>query len=408
MTETDLNQSDSAVPVLCSDNDFITAARDLAARLRPGAAERDRKQQLPYAELEWLRESGLLGLPVPARHGGAGASHVTIARVFAILAAADPAFAQIPQPHVSFVDVVGRAGTEAQQAFFYAEALAGKRFGNALSERGTKTAHEYKTRLTRSDDAPGTWILNGRKYYSTGALDADWVAVFALDDAGHPRAAYVPRGARGFSVDQDWTAFGQRATLSGTTVIDNVRVPDEHVFDLGLTDDAKPTTFGTYPQLQHAAIDLGIARGALEDGIAFVRKSARPWPDAGVQRAVDEPFVQYAYGRLTTLVDAAEALVLSAAALLDEAAGDQDADAVTRARLGVAKAKAFAGETANTVATELFEGTGSGGVDARHALDRHWRNARTHTLHDPNRWKYIHVGRWVLDDVAPAPANHSI
>lgn len=397
-----------AVPLLRSDDEFVDAARRLADELRPGAIQRDRDQVLPLPELERLRGSGLLALPVPAAHGGAGVSHVTIARVFAILAAADPSFTQIPQPHVSFVDAVGRAGDDDQQRFFYGEALAGKRFGNALSERGTKSAGEYASRLTRDGAPSGSWRLNGTKYYSTGALAADWIAVFALGDEGLPLVAYVPGDAPGVTVDQDWTAFGQRSTLSGTTVLEDVVVPDEHVIDLALHGGSRPTTFGTYPQLLHGAIDLGIARGALDDGIAFVRERARPWPDADVQRPADEPHLQLHYGRLTTLVDAAEAFLLHAAALMDVAAEQDTVEAITAARLEVAKAKAFAGEIANETATALFEGTGSSGVDARHGLDRHWRNARTHTLHDPNRWKYVHVGNWVLNDVAPAPTNHVV
>jgi len=396
------------VPVLPSDDAFVEAAHVLAGQLRPGAIQRDRDQALPDAELELLRASGLLGLPVPRAYGGASVSHTTLVRVFAILAAADPSFAQIPQPHVSFVDVVARVGSDEQKRFFFAEALAGKRFGNALSERGTRSAGVYETRLTRDGAPAGAWRLNGRKYYSTGALGADWIAVFALGDEGLPLVAYVPRDAAGLTVDQDWTAFGQRSTLSGTTVLDDVIVPDAHVMDLSLHDGSRPTTFGTYPQLLHAAIDLGIARGALDDGIAFVRERARPWPDAEVERPADEPHLQLHYGRLTTQVDAAEAFLLHAATLMDVAAREDTVEAITAARLGVAKAKAFAGEIAEEVANGLFEGTGSSGVDARHGLDRHWRNARTHTLHDPNRWKYVHVGRWVLNDVAPAATNHVI
>lgn len=393
---------------LTHDGEFVAAAHELAALLRPGAIERDRAQTLPHAELEDLRRSGLLALPVPAEHGGASVSHVTLARVFTVLAAADPAFAQIPQPHVSFVDAVGRYGTHSQQRFFFGEALAGKRFGNALSERGTKSAGEYRTRLTRSGARAGGWRLSGTKYYSTGALGADWVAVFALNDDGVPALAYVPGDADGLIVDQDWTAFGQRSTLSGTTRLDDVHVPDEYVLDLHLGGKAVPTTFGTYPQLLHAAIDLGIARGALEDGIAFVRDRARPWPDAGVERATQEAHLQLHYGRLTTHVEAAEAFLLRTARLLDIAAREDTVEAITTARLGVAKAKAFVGEVALDAANTLFEGTGSGGVDAKYGLDRHWRNARTHTLHDPNRWKYVHVGNWVLNDIAPAAANHVI
>lgn len=397
----------TAVARLTSDAEAVAAATEVAARVRDGAVARDREHALPHAELELLRRSGLLALSAPAEHGGIGASHVTIAEVFRILAAADPAFVQVVQPHVAFVDAVRRFGTPEQRAFFFGEAVAGKRFGNALSERGTKHARDYRTRLTRDPD--GGWRLNGAKYYSTGALGADWIAVFAAKDDGELVFAYVPGDAPGVVVDQDWTAFGQRSTLSGTTTLSEVHVPDEHVLDYGLAPAVpKATISGAFPQLQHAAVDVGIARGALEDGIGFVRTRARPWPDAEVERAADEQATQLHYGRLTTLVHAAEQLLRRAGELMDAARAEESEEAVTAARLGVAEAKAFGGEVALEVATAIFESAGSSGVDAKHGLDRHWRNARTHTLHDPNRWKYIHVGNFVLNDVAPSAANHVI
>lgn len=397
----------TAVARLTTGEEAIAAAREIAEQVRVGAIERDREHTLPYEELELLRRSGLLALSVPAEFGGIGASHVTIAEVFRIIAAADPAVVQVIQPHVAFVDAVRRFGTPEQQAFFFAEAVAGKRFGNALSERGTKHARDYKTRLTR--DPEGGWRLNGVKYYSTGALGADWIAVFAAKDDGELVFAYVPGDAPGITVDQDWTAFGQRSTISGTTTLDNVHVPDEHVLDYGLgPEEPRPTISGAFPQLQHAAIDIGIARGALEDGIRFVQTRARPWPDAEVERATDEQATQLHYGRLVTLVEASEQLLRRAAELMDIARGEDTEQAITDARLGVAKAKAFGGEVVLEVTTAIFESAGSSGVDAKHGLDRHWRNARTHTLHDPNRWKYIHVGNYVLNGVAPSATNHVI
>jgi len=394
------------VDVLSGHGEAIEAARRVAESLRAGAAQRDESKTLPHEQLGTIRASGLLAVPVPAEFGGVGGSHVTVAEVFRILAAADPAVTQIIQPHFAFVDAISRYGSLEQKNFFFAEVVAGSRLGNALSERGTKHPGDYKTTLTR--DAAGDWRLNGRKYYSTGALEADWVAVLALTAEGEVRFAYVPGDVTGFVVDQDWTAFGQRATLSGTTLIEDVLIEDRQIFDVRLGDGQRAQTFGAYPQLQHAAIDIGIARGALEDGIAFTREKARPWPEAGVDRATEDQHIQLHFGRLVTLVNAAEALLKDAARRMDLAKADDTELNVTEARLGVAQAKAFGGEVALEVTTALFDGSGASAVDGRHHLDRHWRNARVHTLHDPNRWKYINVGNWVLNDIPPAASNHVI
>jgi alkylation response protein AidB-like acyl-CoA dehydrogenase len=78
---------------------------------------------------------------------------------------------------------------------------------------------------------------------------------------------------------------------------------------------------------------------------------------------------------------------------------------VTKARLAVAAAKAFGGEVALEIATSLFDAGGASATDAKHGLDRRWRNARTHTLHDPDRCRYIHVGNYLLNGVIPAADN---
>jgi alkylation response protein AidB-like acyl-CoA dehydrogenase len=72
--------------------------------------------------------------------------------------------------------------------------------------------------------------------------------------------------------------------------------------------------------------------------------------------------------------------------------------------LAVAKAKAFASETAVLVASDLFALTGTSGTDRRWDLDRHWRNARTHSVHDPVDWKYHHIGAYQL--AGTLPPNH--
>jgi alkylation response protein AidB-like acyl-CoA dehydrogenase len=376
----------AGVRVIASDQEAVRAAAAYAHAIQPEAVARDREDRLPHEELRELARTGLLGMRVPAFHGGAGVSSATVAEVFRLIAVADPAIAQIPQNHVCFADTIIRYGSDAQRRFFLAEFLRGARLGNALSERGGTTARDWVTRLVRRPD--GGYELNGRKYYSTGALTAQWIPVFALDDDGAVAVAYVPRDAPGVHVDQDWTAFGQRATFSGTTILEDVHVPAEWVV--------------------HVAVDVGIARGALQDGVAFLRERARPWWEAGVERAADDPQLVRLAGELDTEVRAAEALLERSAAALDVAdAAPGDLDAVTEARLAVAAAKAFGGATALHVATAIFDFSGAAAADRGHGLDRHWRNARTHTLHDPARSKHLHLGRHLVDGVAP-PAGHAL
>jgi alkylation response protein AidB-like acyl-CoA dehydrogenase len=76
-------------------------------------------------------------------------------------------------------------------------------------------------------------------------------------------------------------------------------------------------------------------------------------------------------------------------------------ETVAAASVAVAEAKIASTEAALLVASKLIELAGSSATLAKHGLDRHWRNARTHTVHDPIRWKYRAVGDYWLNGVNP-------
>lgn len=395
----------SAAPgahVIRSDSEAIGVAMAFASAIAPGASDRDRDGALPYAELEQLGRSGLLGARVPGAYGGADVSNETIAEITRIISAADPAIGQIPQSHLMWFDAVLRFGNEEQMAFFSSEVLQGCRFGNAVAERGTK--HNLDFRATVARDSDGTQRVNGTKYYSTGALTAQWIPVVARDERDALTLMLVRRDAAGVTVEQDWAAFGQRSTVSGTTNLADVHVEELQIIR-GLDGLSRPSTFGAFGQVLHAAVDVGIAGNAFEDAVDFVRTRARPHFEAEVERASDEPHVILRFGALRTRLHAAEALLQRAGRLLDAAASKPTENRITEARLAVAEAKAFGGEVALAIATEALELSGASATDSKHNLDRHWRNARTHTLHDAARWKYVHAGNWVLNDKAPVPDN---
>lgn len=399
---TDLDRSPAVAPLtIKSDVEALEAARRFAASIAGEAVARDRERRLPHAEIEAFTATGLWGITVPPSHGGAGVSHVTLAEVVAIVSEADPSIGQIPQNHYCLVDAVRLIGDARQQAFFFAEVLAGKRIGNAVSETGTPTSKAMHTRIAR--DADGSWRLNGRKAYSTGALFAHWVPVAATDDAGRQWLAYVPRDSAGLHVIDDWDGFGQRTTASGTVLADNVRVDALHVLPRDRLF-SPPTIHGPFAQLLHAAIDLGIARAALRDLHAWLTQKARPWADSGVTRASDDPLTLSKVGALVVRLHAAEALLTRGALLLDAARErpETGAQGVTAASIAVAEAKILTTELALDAATSLIEFGGSQSALRSHALDRHWRNARVHTVHDPVRWKYHAVGSHWLNGAEPA------
>jgi len=297
-----------------------------------------------------------------------------------------------------YVNALRHQGTEDQQAFFFGEVMRGRRFRNAQSETGTRHVRDHRTTLTPASNG---WVLNGVKGYSTGALFADWIPVLAhLDVDGPMVVAWVERGAPGLAVVDDWDGMGQRTTASGTVRLEDVAVPADRVTPYHLTFEG-PQTYGAFAQLLHAALDAGIARTALADAAAFVRSGSRPYPDAGVERAGDDPLVVHAFGQMELQVRAAEALLAAAARAVDAADADLTEESAALASLAVAAARASSTQASLDVGSRLFEVAGTRSALASLNLDRHWRNARTHTLHDPAAWKVQHLGRYAVDGTFP-------
>ncbi|RDI42035.1 acyl-CoA dehydrogenase family protein [Nocardia mexicana] len=446
-------------------------ARRLADGFATGAARRDRDRELPHREIDELAASGLLAITVPAHLGGPDLPPSAVAEVVRILAAADPNIAQIPHSHFVYVNLLRLAGSADQRRRYLGQVLDGGRIANAQSERSGATVAEISTTVR---PAGGRLRIDGVKYYCTGSLFADVLAVLTrLDDPEESSGlepgeyiAYLPAETPGVRIIDDWNGIGQRTTGSGTVSFDGVVVEPGQLVPRSPAVRA-PTGYGAFAQLLHVAVDAGIARGALTAATDFVRAKSRPWFEAGVERAVDDPLLIQRFGELAVAVTAAEATLAAAGAAVDRAVGagpgvgtttgpevaadsrsserdparpaDRDGasgaarnragrlvsdepygraadesagladraavravdEPVAAASLAVAAAKILADGAANEVSSALFEVGGTRSAAADLNLHHFWRNARTHTLHDPVRWKYQHIGRTLLHDTPP-------
>ncbi len=365
--------------IIKSDAEAIEIAKKLAAEIAPGAALRDRDRIWPVKELDAFSQSGLWSINVPKAFGGPEVSYATLAKVIEIVSAADSSIGQIAQNHLGVVAAIRTVSSEAQQKLLFAEVLKGTRFGNAFSEFGSKRAADFETKFV---DAGDHVIVNGQKFYSSGALLAHLVPIVALDDQGRAWYAIAERDAPGLTVIDDWSSFGQRTTLSGTVILNNVKVPKTHLVP-GYKGYAEPTADGAIFQIIQVAVDTGIAQAAIDETVSFVRTKSRAWVDSGVDNAWDDPYTIQAVGDLTLRLHAAQALLEKAGYAIDRAIQNPNAETVAEAQIVTAEAKILSTEIAITATNKLFELAGTRSTLAEHHLDRHWRNARTHTLHDP-------------------------
>lgn len=244
--------------------------------------------------------------------------------------------------------------------------------------------------------------ISGRKYYSTGALFADWIAIFALDEHDKLVMAIVPRQSEGLTIIDDWSGFGQRTTASGTVTIDNLYVASDAVIRHHQAFE-QHTPLGAFGQLLHAAVDLGIARGAFADMLDFVRTKARGNLNLGVGMISADPLALARAGSIAVKIEAASAVLERAGRRIDTAQVSPSPEASGSASIAVASAKVLTTEAALEATNALFELAGTSSTDESLNFDRHWRNARTHTVHDPVRWKHHAIGDFHLNGNLPSP-----
>ena len=390
------DQSLAQAHIIQSDAEALDIAQALAEQFKNNAVQRDAQRILPFQEIEAYSQSGLWAITVPKQYGGAEVSSLTVAKIIALMSGVDGSIGQIPQNHFYALEVLRNTGTEQQKQKLYAEVLKGARFGNALAEFKTKNATQKQTAITPTEHG---FVVNGEKFYCTGSLFAHRIPTLVKDHENREFLAFIARESEGLELIDDWSGFGQRTTGSGTVKFNNVRVAAEDIIPFD-TAFSQATLVGPFAQIMHAAIETGIARAAFEETLHRVRQ-ARPWIDSGVDQATADPLILFELGRIVADVRASEVLLKQAARSIDAAKPQPTAHNIAKASLDVAKVRAHSTETALKASSKLIELAGSRGSQREDGLDRFWRNARVHTLHDASRWKYYFIANHLLNGVLP-------
>jgi alkylation response protein AidB-like acyl-CoA dehydrogenase len=392
------------------------AVTALLAEIGAGAAERELRDESPFAQVAAVARAGLGAISLPVSEGGQGASIREVLAFVTDLAEADPVVAHVLRTHYSQVLGFLRLADPDVRRRWLDEVRAGKVFGNAISETGAVSAgsHDFATRLDRKDGADGL-VLNGTKYYSTGTMYSDWIAVVARVEgsaygpSGGLATVLVPTEREGVSVVDDWDGMGQRRTGTGTTSFRDVAVAPDEV--LGMRDRLTPRPAGDVPFLQlylHAVI-AGILRSVVADAAELVRSRTRTFDHAPAPRPVDDPILQETVGRLAATAWIAGAAVSTAADAVEAAeaavrAGEPTQEVGRAASVAICAVKVHLDRVATDAATALFDVGGASASGRARNLDRHWRNIRTITLHNPAAYKATALGRLHVSG-DPLPTN---
>ena len=388
---------------------------ELLGRIAAGAKDRDLNDENPFDQVAALKRAGFGTLRLPAELGG---SNVSVPQLFSAVidvAQADPIVAHIFRTHFWFTEERLRTFSPAEPASlqWLRKVADGKLFGNAFSEKGGNAVGSlvFNTRLL--PDPTGGFRLDGEKFYSTGTLFSDYLTVTATTDHDSVATVVVPADRTGVKLIDDWDGFGQRRTGTGTTIFKNVAVTSDEI--LGDTPyDAEPTPTVQYASLQlyiHAVV-AGVLAGVVDDGVTLLRSRERSFSHAAAERPTDDPLPQRQLGELASTAYVARAAVLDAAEAIATAQnsgasnpdGTPDAELAAEAQLKVAKVKVHLDAIAPEAATRLLELGGASAASRQKNLDRHWRNIRTITLHNPVAYKAQLIGKNLLHGT-PLPAN---
>jgi len=383
----------------------LQTAKLLAAEFALTAVERDERGGTPKAERDALRQSGLLALSIPTQYGGLGARWSDTLGIVREFAKVDSSIAHVFGFHHLMLATVRLFSRPDQwQPWFEQTARKNWFWGNALNPLDTRTVVK---------DFGGWREFSGKKSFCSGASDSEMLIASAVDETagGKLLIAAIPSGRSGITLHNDWNNIGQRQTDSGSASFERVRVEEsELLLDPGPLSTPFACLRPLIAQLTFTHMFLGIAEGAFEEARTYTLTETRSWHKSSAEDVRQDPYVLHHYGEFWVALEGVRLLVERAAELLDNAwAKGPNLSENERGQLAIAIATAKVAATREGLAlcSRLFEVTGARSTHASLRLDRHWRNLRTQTLHDPVDYKLHELGDWALNQSLPIPTFYS-
>jgi alkylation response protein AidB-like acyl-CoA dehydrogenase len=382
-------------PVPATRAGWVERARQTAALVATTAFERDTTAALPFAEIGWIKDAGLLGLQGPKASGGGEADWATVLDVVAEFAKVDGSIANVLGWHYAYFWLFRSFGTPEQRAKWEAEVTANRQLISGIAN--------FRDRPISAVDEGTTLLLNGGKQFNTGLPVSDRIFIgSALEGTEDVFFVYTSSRVPEISYGEDWDTLGQRSTASGSATVSGLRVSwDEALGFAGKTFIPQPAniTPGLTSQTLMPTFYVSLARGALDKAVDYIKNHGRAWLHSDYERAVDEPYVVDGIGQLQSRLLAAEALVRDASAKVSAALDTpNEITPEERGELAVllSAAKTVAVEVGIEVTTRLFELTGGRSTARSFELDRFFRDLRTQSLHDPVAQKRLQVGSYLL------------
>jgi hypothetical protein len=342
------------------------AAREIA----PYVMKWDEASEFPLATIKELGKLGLLGVIFPPEYGGAGLGYVDYALAIEELSAVDGALGITVAAHNSLgTNHIFLTGSELQRRKYVPLLASGEWLAAwALTEPGSGSdASSARTTAVKKGDR---YVLNGNKTFITNGHYADVAVVIAVTDKSkgtHGLSAFiVEKGTKGFRPGKKENKLGLRASDTSELIFEDCEIPAENLLGQegeGFVDAMRVLDGG---RISIAAMALGIARGALDAALKYVKERRQ------FGRTIAEfQGTQWKLADMATELDAARLLTQRAAVLKD--AGRK----VTRES---SMAKLFAGEVAVRICSEAVQLFGGYGVIKDYPAEKYYRDVKVCTI----------------------------
>ncbi|WP_336933569.1 acyl-CoA dehydrogenase family protein [Acinetobacter bereziniae] len=398
--------SEQNIQTNINDNLSITANYEkVAAKYRPifekiaeGTLAREQQRSLPYEQINWLKQAGFGALRVPVKFGGDGVSLPQLFQLLIELARADSNIVQALRGHFAFVEDRLNAHKVADQTLWFKRFVQGDLVGNAWTEIGQVKIGDVITRVKQKNNQ---LLVNGKKYYSTGTIFADWVDLFAYDETTDQHViAAISRHASGVQVLDDWDGFGQKTTGSGTLSLTDVAIERDHI--LPFEQRFKYQT--AFYQVIHLATLSGIAQSAVATFIHEVQKRDRIFSHGNADLVRNDPQILQVIGKASAQAYASETITLRTAEALQKAylshfgeSEIKNIQANNDAELESAQGQVVISALVLELTSQLFNALGASASTTSKQLDRFWRNARVVSSHNPLVYKEKVIGDWEVN-----------
>ena len=340
--------------------------------VKPLAQELDEQERFPTETVEKMAAYGFLGIPVPKEWGGQGADTLAYAICVEELSRVCATTGVIVSAHTSLcADPIRKYGTQEQKEKYLVPLAAGRSlgaFGLTETGAGTDAAGQQTKAVLRGDH----YILNGTKIFITNGGKADTYVIFAMTDKSKGTkgisAFIVEKDFEGFSIGKKELKMGIRGSSTTELVFENCKVPKENL--LGKEGKGFGIAMGTLDggRIGIAAQALGIAQGALDETVAYVKERKQ------FGRSISAfQNTRFQLAGLKTRIEAARLLVYRAAYAKDH----QDLYSQE-----AAMAKLFAAETAMEVTTKCVQLHGGYGYTRDYPIERMMRDAKITEIYE--------------------------